>query len=61
VKHITVRLPDELVARVDRHAKAREWDRSHWIRRALERVADGEEIKTVTAAAVAGSPRVPPR
>jgi predicted transcriptional regulator len=41
--YVTVRLPRELVERIDALAAARDWTRRHWVIRALERVAAGEE------------------
>jgi Ribbon-helix-helix protein, copG family len=40
---VTVRVAPELLARIDVLARGRDWSRSHWIVRALERVATGEE------------------
>jgi hypothetical protein len=44
-RYVTVRLPRELVERIDPLAAARGWSRRHWVVRALERVAAGEEAK----------------
>ena len=42
---ITLRLDLDTLAAVDRLAVEREWTRSHWMRRAIERAVAGELSK----------------
>jgi hypothetical protein len=42
---VTIRLEEDLLARVDERAAAKEWSRNHWISRTLERAVDAETAK----------------